>query len=64
MTEVTELIKEYECQVRIEDLAHRFGIHRLTVAAHIQRHGVELRRKGPTREDIPVAASLYGQGWR
>jgi lambda repressor-like predicted transcriptional regulator len=63
MTEITELIKEYERRVPIKDLAHRFGIHRLTVGAHIRRHGVELRREGLTREDIPVAASLYGQGW-
>ena len=31
MTEVTELIKEYEQQETIKELVQRFGIHRLTV---------------------------------
>jgi hypothetical protein len=63
MTEVTEMIKEYERQVPVKDLAQRFGIHRLTVTALLRRRGVELRRTGLTPEDILLAASLYGQGW-
>jgi hypothetical protein len=31
MTEVTMLIKEYEQQATVKELAQRFGIHRLTV---------------------------------
>jgi nitrogen regulatory protein PII len=37
MTEVTELIKEYEQQETIKELVQRFGIHRLTVTALVGR---------------------------
>jgi hypothetical protein len=63
VTEVAELIKEYESQVPVGDLAKKFGVHRLTVTAHLQRHGVELRQVGLAPEDITTAALLYGQGW-
>ena len=63
VTEVAELIKEYESQVPVKDLAKKFGVHRLTVTAHLQRHGVELRQVGLAPEDITTAALLYGQGW-
>ena len=64
MTEVTELIKEYEEQASVKDLAKRFGIHRLTVTALLQRHGVELRRTGLAAEDIPVAAPCTARAGR
>jgi len=63
VTEVAELIKEYESQVALKDLARKFGVHRLTVTAYLQRHGVEPRQVGPAPEDITTAALLYGQGW-
>jgi transposase len=63
MTEVAELIKEYEQQASVKELAQRFGIHRVTVTALLRRHGVELRRPGLALDDIPAAASLYRQGW-
>jgi Mn-dependent DtxR family transcriptional regulator len=52
MTEVAELIKDYERQVPVKELAERFGVHRLTVTALLRRHGVQLRRAGksPQRE--------------
>ena len=51
-----------EVGVPVEQISQLVG-HSGTTGAHTQRHGVELRREGLTREDIPVAASLYGQGW-
>jgi transposase len=63
MSEITELIKKYEQQVPVKELAKQFGIHRLTVTALLRRHGVELRRVGLAQEDIQTAASLYDQGW-
>jgi lambda repressor-like predicted transcriptional regulator len=63
MTDVAELIKEYEQQVPVKDLAQRFGIHRATVTALLQRHGVELRKLGLAPTEIPTAADLYRQGW-
>jgi hypothetical protein len=59
VTEVAELIKEYESQVPLKDLARKFGVHRLTVTACLQRHGVALRQVGPAPEDITTAALLY-----
>jgi excisionase family DNA binding protein len=49
MTEVTELIKEYEQQATVKELAQRFGVHRLTVSALLKRHGIELRQVGLNR---------------
>jgi hypothetical protein len=63
MTEVAELIKEYEQGALVKELAQRFGVHRVTVTALLQRHGVELRRSGLVPEVIPVVARMYSQGW-
>jgi hypothetical protein len=63
VTEVAELIKEYEQQASVKELAQRFGIHRLTVTALLRRHGAELRRTGLAREEVPEAALLYHRGW-
>jgi len=37
VTEVAELIKEYERRVMVKELAERFGVHRVTVTALLQR---------------------------
>jgi DNA-binding NtrC family response regulator len=64
LTEVAELIKEYEQEATpVKDLARRFGIHRATVTALLQRHGVGLRQAGLAPEQIPAAAHLFLQGW-
>jgi CENP-B N-terminal DNA-binding domain len=63
MTEVAKLIKEYEQQSSVKELAQRFGIHRLTVTALLRRHGVELRRTGLAPAEISAAARLHSQGW-
>jgi hypothetical protein len=60
---ITKLINEYEAGALVKELARQFGIHRLAVAALLQRHEVELRRSGLSPEDIPTAGQLYGQGW-
>ena len=44
MTEVTELIKEYEQQATVKELAQRFGIHRLTVSALLSATGLNFAR--------------------
>ena len=36
MTEITKLIKKYEQQVPVKELAEQFGIHRTTVTAILQ----------------------------
>jgi hypothetical protein len=49
--------------VPINQLAQRFGIHRVTVTAPLRRHGVELRGAGLAPEEIRAAAHLYCMGW-
>jgi transposase len=63
MTEVTELIHEYEQGALVKELSQLFGIHRVTVTALLQRHGVEMRRAGLALAEIPAVTHLYGQGW-
>ena len=61
--EVVDLIEAYSEGRSIEQLAQRFGIHRVTVTALLRRHGVELSRSGLAPEEIPEAISFYGRGW-
>ncbi len=44
-------------------LARKYGIHRLTVAAHLRRAGVQLRYQGLTDDQVAAAAQLYKHGW-
>ena len=62
-TETAELIKAYERQIPVKDLAKQFGVHRSTVTALLQRNGVALRQAGLAREVVPMAARFYSQGW-
>lgn len=47
----------------MRELATAFGIHRLTVSAHLRQHGVAIRGRGLDHEDVPEAARLYEAGW-
>jgi len=62
-TETAELIKAYERQIPVKDLAKQFGVHRSTVTALLQGNGVALRQAGLAREVVPMAARFYSQGW-
>ena len=62
MTEITNLIKKYEQQASVKDLAKQFGIHRLTVTAHLQRHGVKLHQNGLAPDEVQAAARLCTAG--
>ncbi len=44
-------------------LAAQWGLHRTTVAGHLKRVGVELRRQGVPAERMDEAVRLYGEGW-
>jgi DNA-binding transcriptional regulator LsrR (DeoR family) len=46
-----------------KELATRFGIHRTTVTAVLQRLGVEQRQKGLSDEQVAEACRLYPEGW-
>jgi DNA-binding CsgD family transcriptional regulator len=47
----------------MHELADRWGLHRTTVAGHLRRAGVALRRRGIPTERLTEAISLYGEGW-
>jgi len=45
------------------ELATRFGIERRTVSAILHRHGVPMRRRGLSPEQVDDAIHLYNLGW-
>jgi Sigma-70, region 4 len=47
----------------IKELACAFGVHRVTVASLLRRHGVELREIGLTDMEVAEACRLYPDGW-
>ncbi|MEA4944290.1 MAG: hypothetical protein VB080_07615 [Propionicimonas sp.] len=45
-SEVDHLVADYEAGCGIQDLAEKYGIHRATVFAHLQRREVPRRPSG------------------
>jgi hypothetical protein len=60
---IEQLVREYEAGDDMTALAARWGIHRTTVAGHLARVGVVLRRQGVQGNRPREAARLYGKGW-
>jgi lambda repressor-like predicted transcriptional regulator len=58
----TALADAYRAGATINQLAARSGVHRTTVAAHLDRHTVPRRRRGLTDEQIRDAIHLYCSG--
>ncbi len=61
--QVVELVAEYQAGADMRELAVRWQVHRTTVAGHLRRAGVELRRQGLTEEHLDEAVRLYSEGW-
>ena len=59
--QINELVQGYKDGQTVYALADRFGIHRVTVSAHLHRHGVQLRRQGLNPPDITRAQLLYAE---
>lgn len=57
------MVRAYRTGTSLKDLAQDFQVHRGTVAAHLDRHGVTNRRGGLAPEQIEEAARLYADGW-
>jgi DNA-binding CsgD family transcriptional regulator len=49
--------------VTVYQLGDRFGIDRRTVSQILHRHGVPMRRRGLSPEQIDEAVQLYDGGW-
>ena len=47
----------------VYQLGDRFGIDRRTVSQILHRHGVPMRRRGLSPEQIDEAVQLYDGGW-
>jgi len=45
------------------ELGARFGINRRTVSAILHRHGVDMRRRGLSPDQVDDAVHLYNMGW-
>ncbi len=61
--QVEQLVHQYESGEDMKQLAVRWGLHRSTVAGHLKRVGVALRRQGLSGEQLAEAVRLYGEGW-
>ncbi|PLS80655.1 hypothetical protein CYG49_04550, partial [Candidatus Saccharibacteria bacterium] len=60
---VQRLVAEYEAGDDMTVLAVRWGLHRTTVADHLRRAGVAVRKRGISPERLTEAIRLYGEGW-
>jgi DNA-binding CsgD family transcriptional regulator len=61
--QIAELVQGYKDGQTVYALADRFGIHRVTVSAHLHRQGVQLRRQGLSPLEVTQAQLLYAEGW-
>jgi transposase-like protein len=61
--EVERLVAGYLEGGTVAVLAERFGVHRKTVSAHLQRAGVPRRYRLLGDEEVMEAVGLYSTGW-
>jgi lambda repressor-like predicted transcriptional regulator len=63
-TEIGELIAAYGAGATINELAHQYGLHRTTVAAHLDRNHIERHHPHTewANETLTAAADLYASG--
>jgi AraC-like DNA-binding protein len=63
-TDIDDLIKAYQAGATISQLAIELGIHRTTVAGHLDRHGVARHNEQTAWNDqiLRQAAELYASG--
>jgi hypothetical protein len=60
--QVDQLVAEYQAGDDMKVLADRWRVHRTTVAGHLRRGRVTLRRQGLPIERFDEAIRLYGEG--
>ena len=47
----------------MKEIATRWGMHRTTVAGHLRKAGVSLRRQSIPSDRMSEAVRLYADGW-
>lgn len=57
-----DLIRQYQAGSTVYELAARFGIGRSTVSRLLHRHGIPMRRRGLSPDQIAHAAEAYTAG--
>ena len=60
--QIDELVARYRDGATLVQLASRFGIHRRTVAEHLTRREVPIRRTGIDSSRFNEVADLYDSG--
>lgn len=63
--DIDGLVADYQSGVDLTALGERYGLHRQTAKAHLQRRGVEVRSERPALDDqqIARAVALYAKGY-
>jgi predicted HTH domain antitoxin len=56
------LVSDYSAGASIKEVTERYGVHRLTAYKIIERHGVAIRKRRLTEDEIELAVRLYEQG--
>jgi predicted transcriptional regulator len=61
--QAAQFVREYVAGTNMQVIATRCGIRRQTVANHLRRASVALRRQGIPSDQLADAARLYAAGW-
>jgi lambda repressor-like predicted transcriptional regulator len=56
---------DYQAGLCLTELGKRYGLHRQTAKAHLERRGVAIRSELPAlnEEQVAQAVQLYADGW-
>ena len=62
--EIDQLVAEYQAGQCLTELGKRYGLHRQTAKAHLERRGVTIRSELPALDEgqIVRAVALYAEG--
>lgn len=61
-SEIDQLVADYEAGSGVQELASKYGIHRATVFAHLQRREVPRRRPGLNEQERAEVVRLSREG--
>jgi lambda repressor-like predicted transcriptional regulator len=62
--DVAKIAAAYEAWASAKELGGRFGVHRQTVIAHLEKAGVAIRRgRRLEADEVDEAVRLYEDGW-
>lgn len=62
---IEQLVADYQAGLCLTELGERYGLHRQTAKAHLERCGVTIRSELPAldEEQVAQAVRLYADGW-